>query len=329
MSEAGQGAVVLGPYQALAWPETLGLRLDVALATHWLELDLSRERVKQLIQQGHVQVNGKVCNKPALAVAVHHTVTLALPPNQPLALAAEALPLDVVFEDESLIVLNKAAGMLTHPTGQHRSGTLVNALLYHCKGQLSGINGTIRPGIVHRLDRDTAGLMVVAKTDVAHKHLTQQLQDKTMQRHYWAIVQGIPPQQQGVCEWPLMRHPTKRNLVQVAPPNSVAKSRHALTHWQVERTLGNSFAWLGCQLATGRTHQIRVHMATMGHPLVGDEAYGTGLHKVWALPAVAAGQWLQAYRLALVHPLTGQAMVWQRPPDLRLAQGWEVLAARV
>ena len=211
---------------------------------------------------------------------------------------AQDIPLDVVYEDEDLIVVNKARGMVVHPAPGHADGTLVNALLHHCAGSLSGIGGEQRPGIVHRIDKDTSGLLIVAKNDFAHQALSAQLSDRSLSRVYEAVVRGNFRQDEGIIDRPIGRHPTDRKRMAVTEKNS----RHALTHWKVlERYRG--YCRVQCRLETGRTHQIRVHMASIGHPLLGDYVYGApspekGLE----------GQCLHARELKFIHPRTGQAV---------------------
>ena len=215
-------------------------------------------------------------------------------------------------------MVNKPSGMLTHPTGRVRLGTLVNALLHHCGDSLSGINGMIRPGIVHRLDRDTSGLLVVAKHDKAHLGLSAQLKDHSMKRTYKAIAQGKFEQVQGVVSAPIGRHPKQRDKMTVD-----LHGRAAVTHWQVLETIGDKFALLQLDLETGRTHQIRVHLAHTGHPVVGDPLYGNGVEKVFKLKTT--GQLLQAVRLAFVHPVSAKAMVFNGPDDPEMTTAWAQL----
>jgi 23S rRNA pseudouridine1911/1915/1917 synthase len=322
----------LEPLRFVITPNLQGVRLDKALTVLATPL-CSRERLKTLILEGCVHLNGKMIKKPSYQLEQlpeHSEIHLFLPPDEPLNMPHYAFPLDVVYEDEHLLVINKPCGMLTHPTGRHQPDTLVNALLHHCEGKLSSINGVIRPGIVHRLDRDTEGLLVVAKNNVAHQHLSQQLKTKTMKREYYAIVQGAFPQPSGLVDFPIGRHPNHRQKMMVNPTST--PSRTAFTQWFVQETLADKFAWIHCQLATGRTHQIRVHLTAIGHPLVGDVLYGTGLEKNWqALETEAGllGQALQAFRLTLVHPVSGETMVFERPKSERLLKTWRVLETLV
>lgn len=310
--------------------DLLGLRFDKALAILATPL-CSRERLKHLIVAGCVQLNGKVLKKPSHKLEnlpEHSEIQLFLPPDEPLNMPHYPYPLDVIYEDDHLLVINKPCGMLTHPTGRHQPDTLVNALLHHCEGNLSSINGVIRPGIVHRLDRDTEGLLVVAKNNGAHQHLSQQLKTKTMRREYYAIVQGAFAQPSGWVDFPIGRHPHHRQKMMANPTST--PSRTALTHYTVQETLADKFAWIHCQLATGRTHQIRVHLTAIGHPLVGDVLYGTGLEKNWKqleTEAGLVGQALQAFRLTLLHPVSGKEMVFERPKSTRMLKTWAVLSS--
>lgn len=294
-------------------PEDLAVepRLDRFLAECLADLSLSRVRVKQLIQTGAVTVNGTPQSKPACRLVDGDTVTIDVPEAQPVALVSEELALDIVYEDTDLLVVNKPAGMLTHPTGREQTGTLVNALLHYCHGRLSGINGVIRPGIVHRLDRETSGLLMVAKTDRAHHGLAQQLKDKTARRNYWALVQGVFPELTGTVSAPIGRNPKHRQKMEVTPTG-----RHAVTHWTVLETFQEKFSLLELSLETGRTHQIRVHLAHQGHPILGDPLYGSGVEKLLKLKT--QGQLLQAFCLAFQHPVTGEAMRFEIPMETEM-----------
>lgn len=299
--------------------ETQGERLDKLLAVELEEFALSRERLQDLIREGRVMVNAQPVTKASFRLKEGDTITIAVPEAKPIALAPEAIPLAVIYEDSALLVVNKPAGMLTHPTGRERSATLVNALLAHCGSSLSGINGLIRPGIVHRLDRDTSGLLMVAKTDAAHFHLSAQLKEKTARRDYRAIVQGHFVEQQGRIEAPIGRNPKHRDKMAVLP-----EGRWAVTHWRVLETLHDKLALVELSLETGRTHQIRVHMSHIGHPLLGDPLYGSGLDKVIKLKT--QGQLLQAYRLSFTHPHTHELLSFEIPIDPEISRVWAWLA---
>ena len=273
-----------------------GLRIDRYLANQMS--DLSRSRIQKLIELGHVQINGEVCTSKKVEIEEGDRIQIDLPEIQPLELKPEAIPLDVLYEDDSLIIVNKSAGMVVHPSAGHESGTLVNALLAHCE-TLPGINGIQRPGIVHRLDKDTTGAIVVAKTEQAFHHLQEQFRTKTARRDYYAIVYGAPKQESGTVDQPIGRHPVDRQKQAIVPESK--GGRRAITHWQIKERLGN-YTLLQFELETGRTHQIRVHSVFMGHPVVGDPVYGSGRSLGVNLP----GQALHAWRLRLIHPLTNE-----------------------
>lgn len=279
-----------------------GQRLD-----HFLALSLegsSRARIQELIAEGDILVDGKP-SKPGLKLKGGELLSVSQRPPAEMSLEPEAIPLDVVYEDSELIVINKAQGMVTHPAPGTYSGTLVNALLAHC-ADLSGIGGVARPGIVHRLDKDTSGLIVVAKTDQAHQNLAAQIQAKTATRQYLAIIQGHLKTSEGTVDAPIGRHPSDRVKMAV-----LVGGRHAVTHWkELERFKGASLVEL--TLETGRTHQIRVHLAHLGHPIIGDPVYGPR-HSV---PVKLHGQALHAYRLAFAHPRTGERLAFEvGPPE--------------
>ncbi|MFM7390212.1 MAG: RluA family pseudouridine synthase [Vampirovibrionales bacterium] len=292
-------------------------RLDKWL-TQQAQGQFSRQRIAELINEGHVSVGGEPFRKVRKSPKLGQSVQLHLPELQALVLQAEPIPLNIVFEDAHVLVVNKPTGMLTHPTGTHKTGTLVNALLHHCQGNLSGINGVIRPGIVHRLDRETEGLMVVAKSNTAHHHLCNQLRDRSLSRRYKAIVQGTPSPPQGSIEAPIARHPQQRTKMRICP-----EGRHALTHYRVLETAHNRFSLVECKLATGRTHQIRLHMAHIGHPLLGDPYYGTGIHTHRSDLNAHEGQALQAFHLGFIHPITHEALQFDIPPSAYMTRLWE------
>ncbi|MPZ40582.1 MAG: RluA family pseudouridine synthase [Rhizobiales bacterium] len=305
-----------------------GERLDRTLAV--AIADLSRSRLKALILGGEVTIGGRTVRDPGHRVNAGDTVTVVLPPPEPATPAGEAIPLDILFEDEELIVIDKPRGMVVHPAAGKTTGTLVNALIAHCGESLSGIGGVRRPGIVHRLDKDTTGVMVVAKTDRAHAKLAAQFADHgrtgPLERGYLAFVWGVPDRPRGTIDQPIDRHPHARDKMAVR-----AGGREAITHWEVlERYAGVDgkpvASLLACRLETGRTHQIRVHLAHAGHPLIGDSVYGPGFRtKVARLAPEAAAavealgrQALHAYLLAIEHPVTGQSLEFrlELPGDL-------------
>lgn len=274
-------------------------RLDVFL-TNRLQ-DTTRSFVQKLIRDKQVTVNAKEV-KANYRVQPGDIVKVVLPEPQIVDVLAEDIPLDILYEDEDIIVVNKARGMVVHPAAGNYQGTLVNALLEHCTN-LSGINGEIRPGIVHRLDKDTSGVMVAAKNDRAHVSLAQQIKNRTAGRIYWAIVQGNIKEDTGTIHAPIGRHPTDRKKMAVTFTNS----KEAITNFTVITRFGE-YTLVECKLLTGRTHQIRVHMAYIGHPVVGDPKYGSPKSRF-----SIEGQALHAKKLRLEHPVTGQEMVFEAP----------------
>ncbi|MGF1566596.1 MAG: RluA family pseudouridine synthase [Nodosilinea sp.] len=299
---------------ATASPERLDRWLTANLK------DLSRNRIQKLIDWEYVTLNGRLCTDKKATVQGGDLIHLTIPEPRPLALIPEAIPLDILYEDEHLVIINKPAGLVVHPAPGNMSGTLVNAVLAHCGDQLLGIGGVQRPGIVHRLDKDTTGAIVVAKTDLAHSDLQAQMKAKTARREYLGVIYGAPKAEFGTIEAPLGRHPVDRKKNAVV---SAEKGRHAVTHWQIEERLGN-FSLLRFRLETGRTHQIRVHSAYVGHPIVGDPTYGSGRDVGVNLP----GQALHAERLELVHPASGEPVVAIAPWPLQLTKLVAVLRQR-
>ena len=306
------------------------VRLDRVLAVRVPQL--SRSRLKALILAGQVTVENAAIRDPAYHVAAGDTITIDVPQAVAPEPLAENIALDVVYEDDDIIVIDKPRGLVVHPAAGHETGTLVNALIAHCGTSLSGIGGVRRPGIVHRLDKDTSGLMVAAKNDRAHQSLTGQCADHgrtgALRRGYLAFVWGVPGRQHGTVDAPIDRHPFAREKMAVRD-----KGREAVTHWEVRETFNGRdgkpvAALLACQLETGRTHQIRVHLAHIGHPLMGDAVYGPhfktkashlGPRSQAALAALDR-QALHAYLLALQHPKTGAILEWisDLPEDLTL-----------
>ncbi|MGD1907867.1 MAG: RluA family pseudouridine synthase [Leptolyngbyaceae cyanobacterium] len=282
-------------------------RLDRWLTAH-LE-DLSRNRVQKLIDWEYVTLNGQRCTNKKAAVQVGDAITITIPESKPLELTAEAIPLDILYEDAHFVIVNKPAGLVVHPAPGNMSGTLVNALLAHCGDSLLGIGGVQRPGIVHRLDKNTTGAIVVAKTDLAHRDLQAQMKAKTARREYLGVVYGAPKEESGTVNVPIGRHPQDRKKQAIAPHSK--GGRYAVTHWQILERLGN-FTLMRFRLETGRTHQIRVHGAHIGHPIVGDPTYGSGRSVGVNLP----GQALHAEQLTLRHPATGEMVTAIAPlPD--------------
>lgn len=300
-----------------------GMRLDRFLAAHCE--DLSRSRLKALILEGAVTCGERVLNSPSGKVKSGDAITVLCPPPVDYEPKAENIPLDICFEDDDIVVLNKEAGMVVHPAPGHYSGTLVHALLYHCGDSLSGIGGVKRPGIVHRLDQHTSGVMIVAKSDKAHQGLAAQLADRTLSRQYSALIWGKPTTRKGTVDQPIGRHPTNRKKMAVQQRNS----REARTHYDVVESYGEAASLVRCTLDTGRTHQIRVHMQYMKHPIVGDPVYGlqnTGARAL--LKSLNLGeadrdlilnferQALHAHKLVFVHPLSQKSMEFEAPiPD--------------
>jgi 23S rRNA pseudouridine1911/1915/1917 synthase len=279
-----------------------GLRLDRGLAEQLP--DLSRSRLQQLIRQGQVWLNGQPCLDKDRPLQAGDQIEVRIPPATPTSLQPEPIPLDILYEDEDLLVLNKPRGLVVHPAPGHASGTLVHALLAHCP-HLSGINGELRPGIVHRLDKDTTGALVIAKHDQAHQHLQAQIQAKTARRIYLGVVFGRPAQSQGTISAPIGRHPVDRQKMAVLP---LGQGRAAVTHWQVLERLGN-YTLMQFELETGRTHQIRVHAAHLHLPIVGDPLYTRSKTS----PVKLSGQALHAWKLSFVHPRTGQPLQFTAP----------------
>ncbi len=340
--DGAAGMAVPAVHTATVGADEDGLRLDRALAA--VMNGLSRSRLKTLILSGHVAISGRTICDPGHRVNAGDAVTVVVPQAAPAEPLAEDIPLAIAYEDEDIIVIDKPRGLVVHPAAGNWTGTLVNALVAHCGASLSGIGGVRRPGIVHRLDKDTTGLMVVAKNDHAHQSLAAQFADHgrtgPLQRGYLAFVWGAPDRPRGVIDKPIDRHPAVRDRMAVRPGG-----REAITLWEVVERYRSANAQdsgkrgnkggisapavaslLDCQLRTGRTHQIRVHLASIGHPLLGDDTYGPGFRTKTELlsePAKAAlealsRQALHAYLLAIVHPATGEEMEFRSelPPEL-------------
>ena len=282
------------PILLRASEESKNQRLDAFLAS---SLDgLTRSQAARLIESGEVAVNGKTAGK-SYKLAGGEDIAVTLPEPEPVEAVPQDIPLDVVYEDADVIVVNKPSGMVVHPAPGHPDGTLVNALLYHCAGTLSGVGGALRPGIVHRIDRDTSGLIIAAKNDAAHQYLSAQLADHTLARTYECIVVGALREDRGTVDAPIARHPTGRKRMAV-----VAGGREAVTHWEVIARYPG-YTHVRCRLETGRTHQIRVHMAYIGHPILGDTVYGAKKE----VPGLT-GQCLHAVGLRFLHPRTHEVV---------------------
>ena len=295
--------------------EDAGKRIDAWISAQ-LE-DMTRSAVQRLLEEGRITLNGKV---PAKNYKLNGTemLEIALPDPVPVDVIPQNIPLDVVYEDEDVIVVNKPKGLVVHPAPGHPDGTLVNALLYHCGDSLSGIGGELRPGIVHRIDRDTSGLIIAAKNDFAHQKLSAQLQDHSLARVYHCVVTGNLKEDSGTVTAPIGRHPVDRKKMAV-----VADGRHAVTHWRVLERFGG-FTYVECRLETGRTHQIRVHMAHTGHPLLGDTVYGNKK----PVPGLQ-GQCLHAVGLRFLHPRTDAPVELACPLTEEFEKQLQKLRARV
>ncbi|MCE7794680.1 RluA family pseudouridine synthase [Salipaludibacillus sp. CUR1] len=280
--------------------EEKGVRLDKWLSQQ--SADWSRSLVQQWIEEGHVKVNGEE-TKSNYKIRLNDEVVIEEPEVQELEVKAENLHLDIIYEDKDVLVVNKPRGMVVHPAPGHPSGTLVNGLMYHCE-DLSGINGVIRPGIVHRIDKDTSGLIMVAKNDLAHESLVEQLKNKSTKRRYEALVSGVIPHDKGTIDAPIGRDPDDRQKMTVTEHYS----REAVTHFHVMERF-ERYTHVACELETGRTHQIRAHMKYIGFPIVGDPKYGP--RKKHEFPI--EGQALHAELLGFVHPRTGEEMVFRAP----------------
>lgn len=281
-------------------PEDAGVRIDKYLAEQLP--DITRSYLQKLLKDGSVQMNGKPV-KASTKTAVGAVIALTIPEPEEPEILPENIPLDILYEDSDVILINKPKNMVVHPAAGHYTGTLVNALMYHCRGDLSGINGVLRPGIVHRIDKDTTGVLIVCKNDRAHNALAEQLKEHRITRKYRAIVCGNLKEDEGTVDAPLGRHPQDRKKMAIVRSGG----KRAVTHYRVLERFGND-TYIECQLETGRTHQIRVHMASLGHPLLGDEIYGRAKS-----PFKLEGQTLHAMVLGFIHPTTGEYMEFEAP----------------
>lgn len=282
--------------------EDKGTRIDRVLSLHLPET--SRSYIQRLIDMGNVQVGETTCHSKNYKVSLGQEIMVSIPPPETLDITAENIPLDIVYEDEDVLVVNKPKGMVVHPSVGNYTGTLVNAIMYHCGERLSSINGVVRPGIVHRIDKDTSGLLMIAKNDMAHESLAAQLAEHSITRRYVALVYDNLPKDEGTVDAPIGRDPKNRLRNAVTKTNS----RNAVTHWRVLERFGQ-YTLIEARLETGRTHQIRVHMTYIHHPLVGDKLYGPKKKE----PLTADGQLLHARVLGFVHPRTGEYMEFERP----------------
>ncbi|MDD6991664.1 MAG: RluA family pseudouridine synthase [Oscillospiraceae bacterium] len=273
-----------------------GMRIDKLLSACGEEI--SRSLAAKLIENGSVTVNGKTVSK-SCTVNAGDEITAVIPEPQPLDVLPENIPLDIIYEDDYLLVVNKPKGMVVHPAAGNYTGTLVNALMYHCGDRLSSINGVIRPGIVHRIDKNTSGLLIVAKTDAAHTGLAAQIKEHSFTREYRAVICGRLSEKEGTVNAPIGRHPTDRKKMTVTEKNS----KHAVTHYTV-LTEYDKYSFIKLRLETGRTHQIRVHMAYIGHPVLGDDVYGKPFKGL-------DGQCLHAGKIGFVHPITYEYMEFE------------------
>ena len=290
--EKGKGTGVVNMIHEIDVLESQsGIRIDKFLSDELPEM--SRSYIQKLIKEDQVTVNGKIV-KANYKLSADDFVVVCQPELKEPDILAEDIPLDILYEDEDFLVINKPKGMVVHPSAGHYSGTLVNALMYYCKDDLSGINGVMRPGIVHRIDMDTTGSLLVCKNDFSHQHIAQQLKEHSIRRVYHAIVHGVIEEEEGTVDAPIGRHPIERKKMSINYKNG----KEAVTHYKVIQRFKN-YTYIQCQLETGRTHQIRVHMASIKHPLLGDQVYGPQKN-----PFKLQGQTLHAKIIGITHPRT-------------------------
>ncbi|MEF9938802.1 MAG: RluA family pseudouridine synthase [Clostridium sp.] len=283
--------------------EYSGIRIDKFLSETCPEY--SRSFLQKLLKSDIIEVNGQPV-KSSYKVALNDLVSFEIPESREPEIPAEDIPLDILYEDSDIVIINKAKGMVVHPAAGHYTGTLVNALMYHCSKDLSGINGVMRPGIVHRIDMDTTGVLIVCKNDFSHNSIAEQLKEHSITRKYYAIVHGVIKEENGTIDAPIGRHPVDRKKMSINYKNG----KEAVTHFKVLERF-RAFTYVECQLETGRTHQIRVHMTSIGHPLLGDAVYGPAKS-----PYRLNGQTLHAGVLGIIHPRTGEYMEFSAPlPD--------------
>ena len=297
--EFTEDGIEAGLETVTAEAEDAGTRADVFLAA---KLGVSRSNMQKLLEDGRVKRGEKII-KANYKVRAGEMFVVDIPEPEPIEAVPENIPLDILYEDQDLLVVNKPKGMVVHPAHGHYSGTLVNALMYHCKDSLSGINGVLRPGIVHRIDMDTTGSLIVCKTDMAHKVIAAQLKEHSIHRCYRAIVHGVIKEDSGVIDAPIGRNPTDRKKMAINEQNG----KRAVTHFKVLKRF-RQFTYIECELETGRTHQIRVHMASLQHPLLGDSVYGPAKS-----PYKLQGQTLHAMTIGFIHPSTGEYMEFSAP----------------
>ncbi|RKD34236.1 RNA pseudouridine synthase [Lacrimispora algidixylanolytica] len=303
MSEHWKEGGTIVDLEFIVTAEDAGIRIDRYLSDQCSQV--SRSYLQKLLKEEAVLVNEKPV-KSNYKVGTLDKIQLAIPEAVELEIEAEDMPLDIIYEDKDIILINKPKGMVVHPAAGHYSGTLVNGLMSHCKEDLSGINGVMRPGIVHRIDMDTTGALIVCKNDVAHNSIAEQLKEHSITRKYFAVVHGVLKQDEGTISAPIGRHPVDRKKMSINEKNG----REAVTHYRVLERY-RQFTYVECQLETGRTHQIRVHLASIGHPLLGDSVYGPAKS-----PYRLNGQTLHAGILGIIHPRTGEYMEFTAPlPD--------------